>query len=178
MKKAIIVICFILIFIIIYLLTSNLFAWFNLSGVKPNLFIILALTIGLFAGKRIGITFGVIFGFILDLLMGKSVGISITMLGITGFIGGYLSKNFSKDSRITMITMIAITTLIYEIGIILLNFFVNQTQIGVWYIIRNLLIEIIYNSIITIIIYPLIIKFGYIIEDTFNKNNKMFTRYF
>ena len=178
MKKTVMVICFILIFIIIYLLQANLFAWFNLAGVKPNLFIILVLIIGLFAGKGIGITFGILFGFILDLLMGRNIGISIAMLGITGFIGGYLNKNFSKDSRITMITMIAATTLIYEIGIILLNFFINQTQISLWYIIKNLLIETIYNSIITIIIYPLILRFGYIVQDTFNKNNKMFTRYF
>lgn len=178
MKKAGMVICFILIFIIIYLLQANLFAWFNLAGVKPNLFVILVLTIGLFAGKTIGITFGIIFGLVLDLLMGRSVGVSIAMLGITGFIGGYLSKNFSKDSRITMITMIATTTLIYEIGIILLNFFINQTQIGLGYIVKNLLLEVIYNSIITIIIYPLIIKLGYIVEDSFNKNNKMLTRYF
>ena len=177
MRKAGIAICFILIFIIIYLLQANLFSWFNLAGVKPNLFIIFVLTIGLFAGKPIGITFGIIFGFILDLLMGKSIGLSTTMLGITGFIGGYLSRNFSKDSRITMITMIAVTTFICEIGIILLNFFINQTQVGIWYLFKTLIIETIYNSIITIIIYPLIIKFGYKIEETFGKS-KMFTRYF
>ena len=178
MKKTGIVICFILIFIIIYLLQANLFSWFNLAGVKPNLFLILVLTIGLFGGKIIGITSGVLFGFILDLLMGKSIGISITMLGITGFIGGHLGKNFSKDSRITMITIVALTTFIYEIGTIILNLFINSMQISLWYIIKTLLIEIIYNSIITIIIYPLIIKFGYMVEDTFNKSNKMLTRYF
>ena len=178
MRKTGMAICFILIFIIIYLLQANLFSWSNLAGVKPNLFVIFVLTLGLFGGKTTGITFGVILGFILDILMGKSIGISITMLGITGFIGGHLSKNFSKDSRLTMITMIASTTFIYEIGIILLNFLINQTQIGFWYIIKNLLIEIIYNSIITIIIYPLILKFGYIVEDIFNKRNKMLTRYF
>lgn len=177
MRKAGMAICFILIFIIIYLLQANLFSWFNLAGVKPNLFIILVLTIGLFAGKPIGITFGIVFGFILDLLTGKSIGISTTMLGIIGFIGGYLSKNFSKDSRITMITMIATTTFIYEIGIILLNFFINKTEIGILYLIKTLIIETIYNSIITIIIYPLIIKFGYTIEETFKKN-RMFKRYF
>ena len=177
MRKTGMAICFILIFIIIYLLQANLFSWFNLAGVKPNLFVILVLTIGLFAGKGIGITFGIFLGFILDLLMGKSIGISITMLGVIGFIGGYLSRNFSKDSRVTMITMIAITTFIYEIGIITLDFFINQTEIGIWYLIKNLLIEVIYNSIITIIIYPLIIKFGYKVEETFVKN-RMFTRYF
>lgn len=177
MRKAGVAICFILIFIIIYLLQINLFSWFNLAGVKPNLFVILILTIGLFAGKSTGIASGIFFGFFLDLLMGKSIGISTTMLGIIGFIGGYLSKNFSKDSRITIITMIATNTFIYEVGIILLNFFINQTQIGIWYLIKTLIIEIIYNSIITIIIYPFIIKFGYIIEETF-KTKKMFTRYF
>ena len=177
MKKTIMVIYFILIFIIIYLLQANLFDWFNLARVKPNLFVILILTIGLFAGKTTGIAVGVIFGLVLDLLMGKSIGISITMMGITGFIGGYLNKNFSKDSRITIIAMIATATFIYETGIILLNFLINQAEIRFFYLIKNLLIEIIYNSIITIIIYPLIIKFGYEIEDTF-KNNKMLTRYF
>lgn len=177
MRKAGMALCFILIFIIIYLLQANLFSWFNLAGVKPNLFVILALTIGLFSGKITGTIFGIIFGFILDLLMGKSIGISATMLGLTGFVGGYLGKNFSKDSRITMITIIALTTFIFEIGTVLLNLFINQTQINFWYLIKTLLIEIVYNSIITIIIYPLIIKFGYIIERTF-KNNKMLTRYF
>lgn len=177
MKKAVITICFILIFIIIYLLQINLFSWFNISGVKPNLFIVLVLTIGLFAEKTIGITFGIFFGFILDLLIGKNIGISATMYGITGFIGGYLSKNFSKDSRITIITIIAATTFIFEIGIILLNFLINQIHIGFWYLLKTLTIEIMYNSIITIIIYPLIIKFGYVIEDIFRKD-KMFTRYF
>ena len=177
MKKAGIAIGLIVTFIIIYLLQANLFSWFNLAGVKPNLFVILVLTIGLFAGKGIGITFGIVFGFILDLLMGKSIGICIAMLGITGFVGGYLGKNFSKDSRITMITIIAGTTFIYETGTVFLNFFINKTQIQFWYLIKTLLIEIIYNSIITIIIYPLIIKFGYAIEEIF-KRNKMFTRYF
>lgn len=177
MRKFEMVICFILIFIIIYLLQVNLFSWFNLGGVKPNLFVIFLLTIGLFAGKTVGVSLGIFFGFMLDLFMGKSIGICTTMLGISGFIGGILSKNFSKDSRITMITIIASTTFIYEIGTILLNFLINKTQIEILYIIKTLLIEIIYNSIITIIIYPLIIKLGYKTEEIFKKN-KMFTRYF
>lgn len=177
MRKAGMVNCFILIFIIIYLLQANLFSWFNLAGVKPNLFIILVLTIGLFAGKSVGVPIGIIFGFILDLLIKKNIGISSIMFGIIGVVGGFLSKNFSKDSRITIITMVAGSTFIYEIGVILLNLFINQIHIELWYLLKTLLIEIIYNSIITIIIYPLIIKFGYKIEEIFIKN-RMFTRYF
>lgn len=177
MKKIGIYICLIILFIIIYLLQANFFSWFNLAGVRPNLFVILALTIGLFAGKRTGIIFGMFIGICLDFFIGKSIGISAIMLGSIGFLGGYLDKSFSKDSRITMITMIFFATFIYEIGINILNFLINDTNISVFYIIRTLGIELIFNSIITIIIYPLIMKLGYRIEENF-KENKILTRYF
>ena len=177
MKKTLIVICLILSFLIIYLLQSNFFSWFNIAGVKPNLFVILVLMIGLFIGKRAGIMFGILFGLSLDFFIGKSIGISSVVLGIIGFIGGYLDKNFSKDSRITMITMIVMATFLYEIGVITFNYFINEAQIRIIYVIKTLIIELIYNSIITIIIYPLIMKLGYRIEENF-KENRILTRYF
>lgn len=177
MKKAGIIICLILSFIIIYLLQANFFAWFNLAGIKPNLFVILVLVIGLFAGKGIGTAFGIFFGISLDFFIGKSIGISGIMLGTIGFLGGYLDKSFSKDSRITMIIIISVVTFIYEIGLYVFNHFINSAQISMFFFTRTLIIEIIFNAIITIIIYPLIIKFGYRIEENF-KENKILTRYF
>lgn len=99
------------------------------------------------------------------------------MLGIIGFFGGYLSKNFSKDSRITMMVMILFSTLIYEIGTYTFNYFINSVNIELLYFIKVLIIELIFNLLITIIVYPLIIKFGYKIEENF-KENKILTRYF
>lgn len=177
MKKVGIVISLILLFITCYLLQANFFSWFNLADVKPNLFIILVLVIGLFAGKTLGTVLGVIFGMLLDFFISKSIGISAIMLGTIGIIGGYLDKSFSKDSRLTMIMMVCIVTILYEIGIVLLNYFINGAQILILYLIKNLIIELTYNSIITIIIYSFIIKIGYKIEANF-KGNKILTRYF
>ena len=56
MKKTLNAILLIVIFLIIYLLQSNLFSWFNLAGVKPNLFVVFVLVIGLFLGESRGIT--------------------------------------------------------------------------------------------------------------------------
>lgn len=42
---------------------------------------------------------------------------------------------------------------------------------------RKLIIEIVFNTLITIILYPLMQKFGYKIEDIF-KNPQILTRYF
>ena len=67
MKKIGIIIGLILIFFLIYYLQVNIFSSFTIAGVKPNLFIIYVLFIGLYANQVLGITFGVIFGLMLDL---------------------------------------------------------------------------------------------------------------
>ena len=177
MRKALIIIGLILLFIIIYLLQANFFMWFNLAGVKPNLFVILVLTIGLFGGKELGTILGISFGLILDFFISKSIGLSAIMLGTIGFMGGILDKSFSKNSRITMITMIGISTIIYEMGIIIFNYIINESQIEIIYLIKTLMVELIYNTIITIIIYPIIINIGNKIEENF-KGNKILTKYF
>ncbi len=177
MKKTLTIILLIIIFLIIYLLQSNLFSWFNLAGIKPNLFVVFVLVIGLFSGRARGITLGVIFGIMLDFFIGKSIGISGIMLGAIGLLGGFLGKNFSKDSRITMMLMIVISTCFYEIGDYLFNYFVNNSSIDILTFTKVLLIENFFNIIITIILYPMIVKLGYKLEKVF-KEKEILTRYF
>ena len=52
MKKAITIIILCIVFILIYLLELNFFSWFTIAGVKPNLFVILTLFIGLYSGRK------------------------------------------------------------------------------------------------------------------------------
>lgn len=177
MKKTLTIILLIIIFLIIYLLQSNLFSWFNLAGIKPNLFVIFVLIIGLFSGRSMGATFGIILGIMLDFFIGKSVGISGIMLGAIGFLGGVLDKNFSKDSRFTMIIMIIIATCFYEIGGHLFNYFVNNANVDILLFIKILIIENFFNIMITIALYPMIIKLGYKLEKIY-KENRILTRYY
>ena len=75
MKKTLIIIAFFIVFLCIYFLQSNLFSWYNILGIKPNLFIVFTLFIGLFLRKNWGFSLGVIFGILLDLFIGKRIGI-------------------------------------------------------------------------------------------------------
>ena len=73
MKKLITNIILIITFIIIYFLQVNLFSWFKMAGVMPNLFIIFILFIGLYYNKVAGITYGIILGILLDFFIGKKL---------------------------------------------------------------------------------------------------------
>ena len=85
MKKLIINIVLIITTLIIYYLQSNFFSWFNISGVMPNLYIILILFVGLFASQTMGTAYGIGIGITLDLLLGKQAGIYAVSLGLIGF---------------------------------------------------------------------------------------------
>lgn len=177
MRKFSIIIILILVFFLIYYLQVNIFSTFTIAGVKPNLLIIYVLFIGLFANQVLGITFGVIFGLILDLIYGRTIGITAVMLCVIGYLGSYFDKNFSKENKLTIIFMVAGATLIYELGSYFLNSIIIEFEREYVYFFKIVTIEIVYNILLSIILYPLIQKLGYSIDRVFKKNN-ILTRYF
>lgn len=161
----------------IYFLQANFFTWFNIAGVKPNLFIVFILFIGLFLGNKLGFAFGLILGIFLDLFISKSIGISGFMLAIVGLIGEYLDNNFSKDSRVTLILMVMGSTAIYELGAYLFQILKWNVAIEILPFLKTTIIEVIFNVVLVIILYPLMQKIGNCLERLF-KNKSVLTRYF
>ena len=177
MKKVISILLIFITFLIIYFLQVNFFTWFNLAGIMPNLFVVLILVVGLFGGKNLGISSGIIIGLLLDLFIGKKVGVTAITLGIVGFIGALLDRNFSKDSRITIILMVTLLTLLYEILNYAIYAIIYSYTLELLDFFIKLGIETVFNIILTIILYPLIQKGGYTLEENF-KETKILTRYF
>ena len=177
MKKAVNILILIITFFIIYFLQVNFFSWFTIAGVKPNLFIIFILFISLFAGMKIGIPFGILTGLFLDITIGRNIGTFAIMLGVIGAVGGYFDKNFSKESKITIMLMVIGSTCIFEIGTYILQAIQLSIHVEIIDFLIKLLIEVLYNTILTIILYPLMQKLGYRMEDKF-KAQQILTKYF
>ena len=147
MKKTLSIILILITFFVIYFLQINLFSWFNIYGVSPNLFIILVLIIGLFIGKKVGLALGIVLGLYIDVVN-------------------------SKESRITLMLMVASTTIIYEVGIYIINIIKLNASIELALFLKILAIETIYNTIITIIMYPIIQRLGEKLESTFKPQTR------
>ena len=177
MKKFFINFLLIISFLIIYLLQVNLFPNITIAGRMPSLFVIYVLFIGLFYSRTAGIAYGIVFGLLIDLFIGRKVGISAIMLGLIGLIGGVFDKNFSKESRLTIMIMVIVSTIIYEMGSYLIGHFIYDYTLEMISFMKILLVESLYNVIITIILYPLMKNLGYKIEEEY-KGNKILTRYF
>lgn len=127
--------------------------------------------------ENFGLVFGITFGLYIDIILGKTVGISALALGVIGMLGEILSKNFSKDSRFIVTVMVIIATAVYEIAVYILTMLRTSGTIEVLAFSKILLVEILFNTLITIIIYPIIKKAGYYVENLFD-DKFILTRYF
>lgn len=177
MKKFGVSLIFLVIFILIYFLQVGVFANLPIAGVMPNLFIILILYIGLFANSLNSILFGIIIGLFLDLLYGNTVGISAVMFCVIGYLGSYFDKNFSKENKVTILLMSIGATVVYEFGFYSLNGLILNYNFEWLKFMKIIIFEVIYNSLIVILLYPLIQSTGYKVDRIFKKNN-ILTRYF
>ena len=69
------------------------------------------------------------------------------------------------------------STFIYEIGVYIINILLVSGEFEILAFLKILIIEILYNAILTIILYSILQVSGYRIEERF-KENRILTRYF
>ncbi|MBR3721075.1 MAG: rod shape-determining protein MreD [Clostridia bacterium] len=177
MKKTISIISLIIVFFILYFLQINFFSWFNIAGIKPNLFIVLELFIALFVGRKVAMPFGFFMGLYLDVLTGSQIGIASLMYLAIGFLGENLDKSFSKDSKLTILLMVSGCTVAFETVGYFYTIIRNAIPLQFLGFIKILVIEVIFNLLLTIILYPMIRKYGDSLENIF-KPKKFLSRYF
>lgn len=94
-----------------------------------------------------------------------------------GFMGGYLDKKFSKESKMTILLISTIVTAVYEFVAHIYSVIAFSVEFNIGTFLYVLAIELIYNAFLIVIFYPLIQKAGFYVEDEFNNKNVL-TRYF
>lgn len=177
MKKFLIHVLLIITFVVIYLLQTIFFSHFTIAGIMPNVFIILMLYIGLYMGRTMGVIYGIIYGIFIDMWIGKTFGMTSIALAIVGLLSGIFDKNLSKDSRITVLLMGGICTIIYEVVLYFLNYIFIGINLEIESFLKILFVEVIYNILLIIILYPLMKLTGYEVENEI-KGDRILTRYF
>ena len=99
MKKILGTIIIFLIFLIVYFIQVNLFNWFNIAGIKPNLILIMVVFLSIYIGKYYGFSIGVITGLLIDIFVGQTIGLNAIALGTIGFLAGIIIKNITRRKQ-------------------------------------------------------------------------------
>ena len=104
---------YVLCLIVVILILQTTLAEFvvELAGAKPDLILLVVLSLGLSRGKRAGIGYGWLLGLIQDVLSGSLLGQNVLSKGIIGYLTGILHRNLSDLTMISHLVIVPLATL-------------------------------------------------------------------
>lgn len=170
-SNLIVSIILIFVFLFIYFLQACVFSNLTIGGIKPNLFVIFILVIGLFGNNYLSLIFSVICGIWIDSIYGEVIGITSAMFCIIGFMATWFDSLWSKDEKISIVIMVIIATFIFEFGSYFLRSVIFDFEMELLPFFKGLAIEELYNILLTIIFFGLIKKVGYSMERKLKRSN-------
>lgn len=150
--------------VIAYVLQTTIISDFNILGVAPNLFLVTTCGIAFLFGSTIGGVVGFIFGLLFDLTYGRAFGLYAFLGMHIGIILGQSNKRFFKDNYIVAVTFTGFATIVFETFIYIFAIFAyNQNfDFGAYFI--NIMLITLANVILSIIIYPILLKINIGVE--------------
>ncbi len=158
MKKILAYIAVIVFVIAIYLVQLYIIDSKTLFGVKPNLLLILSVTVSLWYGLYVGSVFSFLTGFTLDLIFGNAYGLFTITYTIIGVIIGYINYNYRKENKVSLIYITIFATILFEIIESIFYLVITHTYINIFYILKQIIIASLLNICLAYVMYFLLYK--------------------
>lgn len=159
--------------LIIISIQSTVIDYFKINNVKPNLLLIFIICIALLRGNIDGGIVGFIAGLLQDILFGKVLGFYALFGFYAGITIGVINKRLYRENYFVVMFFTFTTTIIYEFAVYFFNILtplllssarVSAEIIGP--LANKLFTEAVYNSVVSIFMYILVIKINNAIENT------------
>ena len=133
-------------------LSPTLFAFLQVLGVKPNLFLIYLVIAGFYVSKTESIWLGLVFGFAFDLIVGMKIGLNAVLYMFACFFVTLLCENMIRRSNAVVVFVCTVLwTVVFE-GIAA----VLSSANGMLYILKVLGIEAVYNGVLALVVYAVL----------------------
>lgn len=152
--------------LLLMLLQSTLLVYARVYDVKPNLIIVFVIIVALLRGNVEGGTVGFFAGLMLDMLFGKILGF-YTLLGFyLGILVGSVNKRLYRENILVVVFFTFVSSIAYETAVYVLNSFMHGSLDLLFPMTRIILPEAVYNSLVSILMYLLLIKINRRFDET------------
>ena len=138
----------------------------KIFGVKPDLMLALVVFFALFLGGRLGLETGIAAGLLKDIFAFDVFGVNMLVLGMTGLLVGLANTKFYRESRLTQVGIVFISSIFsmalhYVIASSVLKF----VHLGLFdYLTSSIIPASLYTALVCLFIYPRLIGI-YGLED-------------
>ncbi len=150
----------ILIILVAFLAQSMLFGSISFASVRPNLLLIITALSGFMIGEKEGIWVGFVCGLFWDISSGELIGYYALIFLIIGYFNGrFHSLFFDEDVRLPL-TAVAVSDLVFGLIVCVTQFFLRGRFAFGTYLFRIILPELLFTVLVTLMLYPLIIRYS------------------
>lgn len=146
------------IIIICFILQCSVFDSLAFAGIIPNLMIILTSSFGFMRGEREGLIIGFFCGLLSDIFFGGFLGFYALLLMYIGFLNGKFSKIFYPEDIKLPLALIVTSDMSYGIICYILTFMLRSKFQFAYYFMHIILPEALYTIVVTLFLYPVILK--------------------
>lgn len=148
----------ILIVLFNFIFQTTIIHYFSFWGVIPNTTLIILVCFSLLRGRKKGAALGLFIGLIQDILFARIIGFNALIYFIVGLTVGTFDDKVFKENSLISVVFVSLSTITYHILYFLFMYF-NTINVNIFSLFNKIvLIEVIYNSLLSIIIYKQISK--------------------
>ncbi len=134
-----------------------MFQYIAVIGIKPDTALAIVVALGILMGKKEGVIIGIVAGLIQDTLFGSPLGIITLSYMLIGYLAGENSIKVFKEHLIVPLIFTAVATVIKYIVLIFFDYALGFEPPLIVYIGHYLPVELVYNCIVSVIIYKFLL---------------------
>ena len=120
-------------------------------------------------GRKVGIVVGIICGLLVDSMYANIIGVYAIMFMLIGYANGSFGKIFNRSDRVVPIVLIGFSQLAYFVLYYVTNFLLRGKLNIFFYFTTIALPEIVYTTIISIIVYRIFYNIDNKIDALYKK---------
>ena len=168
MKRLLVWLSTFLFIILIILFQINFLDKISLFTVIPSIGVVFVSAIGIVSGANVGGFVGGTYGLLVDTFCGKALGIYFFLYLVLGVISGLFKNKMSTNNKLSLAFMVVFGTAFVETSYVLLNKIAYRIDVSMFSFLKVLLLEEIYNLILTYILFRSFMLWGEIINRSKN----------
>lgn len=163
-----------LLIVVCFVVQCSVFGGITLTGIVPNLMIVITSAFGFMRGEKEGIIIGFICGMLNDVFFGEFLGFYALVLMYIGFINGKFSRIFYPEDIKLPLALIITSDLSYGLMCYILMFFLRGKFQFSYYFTGVIFPEALYTIVVTIFLYPLILFINEKLEKRERRSEQKF----
>ncbi len=144
--------------VICFLLQSTVFHFLELSGVVPNLLLIVTMSFGLMRGRREGLLVGFFSGLLVDIFFGSVLGAYAFIYMTLGYVNGFFHRIYYVEDVLLPMIMISLNDFFYNVIVYIIFFLLRNRLDFMTYLVNVILPEMIYTILITLFFYKILVR--------------------